>query len=368
MKRIKQRYDFENNKFYNTFSKREQNYNYIYDTDYSIEKPDLIPLVQPLLIVLKKYEILKRQLIENGGNINLINKINRILNENVPIENNDYKMVICLIDQNKLKKCLSNISDYTLIFDVRITEYGLPTYYLCRIMRDYQSQYHYIVEEIFQSPDYEIQDDRFVKLMRMGNERCYLRLCQFRPKIIKYFGKMYGDNEDIDNYLFEIGNNVFQNCWHEDQKPGIFIAHHFALTNFTKAIELLYLCLSSDLCELRSNSNDKKLQFFDKVYDQPAIMNFLKSLSTYEGSDFHQLNKKALDLFHHLSRSFNLFLSLQIPWNSKSTKTTLFNIIFANFYRLDKIASIIVDNKEVLTAAEKLEKTARLVITKINRN
>ena len=139
----------------------------------------------------------------------------------------------------------------------------------------------------------------------------------------------------MDDLILEVGKYVFQAGWHDDQRPGTLTAKHLDLPNFHQAIELLYLCLSGDLCELRGIIHPSIVDFFDKIYPQPAIPAFLQKLRPMDGSVLNDLPKKTLNLYIRLSNAFSQFMKSEAAWGNYSSPIPLYKIVFGNFSRLE---------------------------------
>ena len=259
---------------------------------------------------------------------------------------------------------LQDLGDYDCHLQVRRRSTAMPVYYFCRTCHDYRSTYSLILEDLYLSPCYPIVDERFVKIMRWGHEVYYLRLAMFRKKLLAMLGKEKSSNaqDAVDEVLAKVGGHILQAAWHEDQRVGMAAAEHFGLTGFRQAIELLYLCLSGDLCELRGLVNKEVLQFFKEVYPQPAIHDFLDLLSQLNGEALAHVPQTALKLYPRLSRDFSAFLSTEVPWGRWKTRMPLYKLLFGNFSRLEAVRKGIGENGELKKAAEVLEKQSSAVI------
>jgi hypothetical protein len=271
---------------------------------------------------------------------------------------------VALIDQASLRGLLRDMGEHECRVEVRTSAAGLPLYYLPRVRPDYRSVYSLVIEDLYQSEGYPIGDERFVKIMWGGHELYFLCLSQFRQPLLT------GDDAqgpgapqaEVDALLLKVGRHVFQACWHEDQHVGLAAAAQFNLVHFRRAVELLYLCLSVELCELRSACDEAMLQFFKEVYAQPAISAFFVRLAFLDGKALAEVPQAALRLFPGLSRAFSRFLALELPWGRKQAHVPLYKLLFANFSRLDTVREAIAATDELNRAAEALEKQSRAVI------
>jgi hypothetical protein len=153
--------------------------------------------------------------------------------------------------------------------------------------------------------------------------------------------------------------------WHEDQRPAFAASWVLHLDRFSQALELLYLCLTGDLCELRAVANDEFSRFFTDVYPQPAVRAFLQMLECADGAALASFPQKALPLYRRLSTSFGSFLKKEVAWGDRKLKLPLYKILFGNFGHLDIVRNVLAGNEEVEKAARSLEEASGAVIGEI---
>lgn len=324
--------------------------------------------LEPLICQIRKYDDLRLKLEQKGGHTTDLNRIAETLSEAFFVKDryNSYK--VKLTDHASIYNMLNNIGIFNIRFNVRQLDTGMPVYYICHTHRDYWAEYSLIVQDIYKSPCYPMYDERFVKLMYAGHEVYYLRLSHFREALAKSI-VVEDENEfeeELDETLYNLGRYVFQSAWHEDQQFGIMVANHFGLKSFCNCIELLYLCLSVELCELRTAVNDQMLLFFDRFYPQPAIHSFLEdTLPNLGGSELNQIPQKALCLYTRLSRSFSHFLGTEVIWGYRKINLPLYKIIYGNFTRLNLVGKELEDNYSVKNAVVCLEAEAQAIIKEI---
>ncbi|MBN1894357.1 hypothetical protein JW906_07665 [bacterium] len=337
-----------------------------FSTFYQRPAVDYRAALEPLLETLRAYDKARIQLEEKGGSVVILKDIVQILGRPMTMKSRFREHAVRLLDQNSVFECLEEIGNYRLHLDIRLTSHNMPVYYLCRVHQDYWAEHSLIVEDLYMSPGYSLTDERFARLMCDGHEEYFLRLSHFRPGV----GELLSRNRpaasyEVDDFIHEIGRHVFQAAWHDDQRPGILTARYLGMPRFHQAIELLYLCLSGDLSELRWSVFEPVIDFFRTVYPQPAIHAFLKMIRNLDGDELNELPKKALNLFIQLSRAFSQFLQTDVEWGSRSIRTPLFKIIFGNFYRLDGIAAALIRDQGLVRASQKLDKTAESIIEHI---
>jgi len=316
----------------------------------------LIPLIDQII----QYDTLRQKLEHNGGWMSDLAEIARILNTSFTITTSFGMKEVQLSNQTELFKAIRDI-DYDLYLDIRQLHTRLPVYYICRVHRDYWGEYSLIIEDFYMSPKYPVTDERFVKIMSSGHDVYFLRLSQFREGVAKIEGE---DNEikKVDTILYDIGRYIFQAAWHEDQRPRIMAAKHLNLPHFRQTIELLYLCLSGELCELRNAADKTMLRFFEDVYPHPPIRLFLEKLSTLDGVTLNRLHEQARELYERMSQAFSNFLSVKIPWSSREMRIPLWKLLSANFSRLPLIEKSLKDNRQLIKAATVLEEASQLIV------
>jgi hypothetical protein len=330
---------------------------------------DIHQALQPLLKHLHHYDAKRLKLEQEGGRLADLNKIAAILSQKIILKGRFREGKVALTDQAALRLMLSDIGNCDLHLSVRQLSTRLPVYYLCRIRRDFWSEYSLIVEDIYRSPGYPITDDRFVKLMYIGHETYHLRLSQFRDRVAQMVSQDGDDGdallEEVDEILYRLGRHVFQAAWHEDQQVGVLAATHFNLPCFRQAIELLYLCLSGELCELRSVINEPMLRLFEDVYPQPAIRAFLEQLAHLDGGALNDVPQRALKLYAALSKAFGCFLRVEVSWGCHQAQVPIYKLVFGNLSRLELVGKALSRNQTVMAAGARLEAEAQKIIAAI---
>lgn len=338
-----------------------------YGYSYASTPFDICDAVAPLVEKLKSYDKLRVALATQGGQISDLQRVTNLLKDPITLKGHFRSEKVALTDANELRRALGNLGIVGLKLQVRMLPYGMPVYYLCRPQRDSWSEYSLVVEDLYMSPGYPLLDVRFAKLMHWGHESYFIRLSPFRTQALSMLrGKFSASEKDVDDLLYQLGRHIFQAAWHEDQRPGILTAECLGLTNFRRAVELLYLCLSGELCELRSNISVDMEDFFVQIYRQPAIHTFLRRLRHLEGSEIDKVPQKALRLFSNLSRHFGKFFALEVPWGETSNQVPLYKLIFSNLSRLELIKEMLADNDAVCEGREKLEAVAESTLAEIN--
>jgi hypothetical protein len=326
---------------------------------------DVSEALAPLYAHLRSYDAHRVELEQEGGQIRDLQRLTEILRQEIPIQGRYQDHKVSLINQGSLRDMLRDVGNYNLHLGVRQLATRLPVYYLSRLVRRYRSHYDLVLEDLYMSPGYPLPDERFVNLMRYGHELYHLRLSPFRQQAEQILGKKKAHN--VDELLSEVGNHIFQAAWHDDQRLGVMVAQHFKLPAFLQAIEVLYLCLSGELCEIRTAATEQVFRFFEVAYPQPAIHQFLKLLLRLEGGALTGLTQQALELYGQLSQAFNRFLTVKVRWGFRQETVSLQKLIFGNFSRLEQLVARIKDSPEVREAAEILELAAKEVVATLVR-
>ena len=321
--------------------------------------------VAPLIKQLTKYDRLRLQLESVGGDLSLLVAITNTLSEPIRIQGASRSHTLSLIDQGGFRSMLYDLGEFTCYLQIRRLDTGMPVYYFCRTEYDYRSTYSIIMEDLYMSPGYPLFDERFLKIMRHGHEEYFLRLSSFSKKTMQMLAKdstKKVQEEEVDELLGNVGRYILQAAWHEDQFVGITAARYFLLPWFQRAIELLYLCLSGELCEIRRVINQEVNHFFIHVYEQPAIHYFLGLLNQLDGEALCRVPQKALKLYPRLTRHFGDFLRVELPWGQQRNLIPLYKLLFANFWRLDVISNSIAENESIKNGVNLLENKSKELI------
>jgi hypothetical protein len=202
--------------------------------------------------------------------------------------------------------------------------------------------------------------------MWFGKETQFLRLSQFRQEAHRLCRSGPAEvSITADSFLHDLGRFVFQSAWHEDQSLAMLMARHFEMPCFGQAIELLYLVLGGELCELRGAVDDRMLEFFDRVYVQPAIRQLLKRLPVLEGRHLNELPRKAGSLYRRLTRKFTHLLGEEAEWGEQRVPVPLHKVIFANLGDLEAVAEALRKQDGVIESASALNASAEQVVAQL---
>jgi hypothetical protein len=323
----------------------------------------------PLIERLQEYDSLRARLEREGGKVSDADRLTKLLCQPVRLASSSGMAGVSLIKPERFNDALRAVGARKVYLSVRVRPSGFPSYYLVRAKHGYWSEYSLLVEDLYQSPDYPSPDERFVKLMDLGHETYFLRLSQFREALISQQSADCSEpDSEVDTILHNVGRNVFQAAWHEDQHPAFEAATHLGLPSFRDAIELLYLCLSGDLCRIRAFTDRQILAFFRHVYPQPAIRALLRRIRRLDGNALAQLPEQALAQFQRLSGAYADLLRVEVNHGPRNFPVQVYQLLYANFDRLDKIAPSVAEDPGIATARRRLERRARGAIRAIAGN
>lgn len=317
---------------------------------------------QPLIDQVRRYDN-ARLLLENvGGETADLVAITEILDKTFGLRGRTYNSsIVKLSEPETARTGLADI-DYDLNMDVRLADDTMmPLYYICRVRNDYWREYSLIVEDLYVSPGYDLLDARFAKLMRSGRDLYFIRLSQFRDEAARMLGldTANGQSESqLDDLLFDLGRFIFQAAWHEDQRLAVAVAEAFSIPNFRHTVELLYLCLSGDLCGVRTAVSPEMVQFFTDVYDQPAISGLLRQIEGLDGGALTKIPQAARTGYSGLLKEFDSFLSMEVAWSRDKIAQPLWKLVYSNMDRLDLVEDEIANAKQLATAAGRLDAAA----------
>ena len=336
----------------------------------SISDTDFKKALEPVISQLQKYDKARHGLEQYGGHIRQLYDINKILNEEIR----------CVSEYNVFKCTLAKIKDIrTMLFEIRYFDKfslhidvrkhsitGMPVFYLCKEHRDFDARYGFIVEDLYQSPGYYSPYRDFIKLMYGGHEVYFLNLSQFNKKIQeKLFENSQQPAQAACNLLFKMGYKIFQDAWHEDQIVAKTASNYFDIPNFKEAIDLLYLCLSGDLCELRGEIDDQMISFFEIIYPHKAIHSLLNFIKTLDGSDLSELNQKARKLYIKLLKASSKFFNIEIQRGTPRIMISVQKLILGNLFRLNDNWTELKEKSAVKEGAKLLDNESKSIIDEL---
>lgn len=327
--------------------------------------------LEPLLAVMREVDALRQHLEQVGGHMAHLAEMTKLLNRQVTLGDRHFRMTTSLSRPLELRRAVRNV-EWDLRFQVRQLHHGLPVYYLARTNQDYFSEYTLIVEDLHLSPGYPMPDPSFVKLMTgMGHEEYMLRLSPFREKLER-FGKRKRkearqNDLDLESVLYRAGRLIFETAWNEDQRLALLIADHLDIPSMRHCLELLYLVLGGDHCEIRGQLDTDLVAFFGThgVYPQPAIHAFLKQLTRLDGGRLGTLPQEAQPFYSALGTPYSKLLAVEIPREHGEFNVPLYKLLYANTTRLDTVTREIRSVPAARQAIATLDGEARAITERV---
>lgn len=330
---------------------------------------DIKTTLAPLINQMKLVDDIRTMLEQKGGRISDLKRMTDLLKEQFSIDvqyNNKHK--VSLIDHEALNRVIKDVS-YDLHIQIRrLPKNGLPVFYIARTKHDYWSEYNLVLEDIYKSDGYIIPDERFVKFMYYtGHEVYYLRMSQFYAKTRELVSKNnLGDIYRTTDHILCNASIVLNSAWHDDQRIALLCGKLFGMKNFVNAVELLYLALNSDLCEIRSEIDKESVKiFFESIYEQPAIWMFINLLSLTDGETLGIIPKHAQACYTSLLKSFNKFLVNEVTYGSYRMRSPIYKIILGNLSRLETVKQMLGENGDIKNSIQVLDRESESIIEEI---
>jgi hypothetical protein len=330
---------------------------------------DVKTVLAPLINQIRKVDKIRLMLEQKGGKFSDLRFMTSLLKEEFTIEGHFDKHKVSLTNHTALNHLISDISHNLHLQIRRLPTNGLPVFHIVRTRNDYWSEYSIVLEDIYRSDGYIIPDERFVKLMHYtGHEVYYLRMSPFFNKTQEVVSKTVFEDmpRSVDRVLYSIGSSIMASAWHDDQRVAILCAKLFGMKSFMNAIELLYLALNSDLCEIRSMFDKESVTiFFNSIYPQPSILTFLDLLASADGDALNNIPKLAQRCYLSLSKKFNGFLAKEVIYGNYGMKSPIYKVLFGNLSRLDTVYESLEKDDELSDNIKELERVSELAIEEI---
>lgn len=316
-------------------------------------------VIAPLYHALARYDHRRLTLEREGGSAAELEAVTAALSDTFTLSGPYRAADACLRDPESLRAAVRAAAGMRVALQVRRLDTGMPVFYLARTVHDWFTDVRMAVEELYVSPGYPLPDPRFVRLMRLGRERSYLRLAPFRSRVRAALGDKAKDWR-VDRTLKALGGHVLAAAWHEDQRLGLLVADHLRIPGFAEAIELLYLALTADACQLRNEVSARELALMASVWRRPAIANFVDRLVSLDGVDLAELPRIAGRHYRALSRAFARLLAVEVPWGPG--RSSLRKLLFANCMRFERVALPLRDEPTVVRAGAELARASEQAI------
>ncbi len=315
---------------------------------------DLRCRFSPLLEMLRKVDFARLQLERSGGGLYSIKEYTALLNRPFVLPSPYGPRRACsLVEQKQLCHTVAEFSGYTARLDVRSLDSGLPVYYLCRTITDTYRDFSCIVQDLYRSPAFPHDDERFVRLRIAGREEIWLRMSQLREAASRELPT--ADPVALDRYLYSAGRTVLAAAWHDSQRPSLRAAQALGFSETVRVLELLYLAQTADPSILRAHVDESLLRFFTSVYDNSYIHDFLEALPALSGSQLDRIQNDAHTLYRALADLYRLFLKTEVEWGEMQSRIPLWKLIYGNYSRLHTFGEALKSDERVREAVAALE-------------
>lgn len=310
--------------------------------------------LQPLINTMREYDDQRLRIMKEGGSFDDLEQLADLLQKELFVGSEELKF--SLQNQSSVRHFLERFDDVAkLKLDIRQNSIGLPQYYLCRVTSDYRSTYNSVIEDLYISPDFYFHDGRLIKLPHWNHPCIFLRLSPFRDDIRALCKELKKEDYNLDHEMAKLGSQILEFAWNEDQNIAVYFSDNFGLPAFRMVIELVYMVLTADLCELRANWDILWLKFFEKVYPQMAIHTFLGNLQKANDLPTLEIENRAKKSYSKLLKAFNHLLTLNLKFEVNRPSIPLYKLVFANIFRLHMIQHEIAGNSEIQQSIQTLE-------------
>jgi len=310
--------------YYTSSSRRSLNY---------FEKKKVL---EPSILQMGKADQLKSDLYYNTISLEKLRNMKAVLDEKITLENHYEKATFSLSEQSGINRAISRVGLWDISNHLTRDKYNFPSYLLCESIENYFGNYGIVLADFYRSPQYEIPDERFVRLMSMGHEKLYMRMSIFREDIEKLKDS---DDLNVDRLLKILGEDFFQGAWHEDQIVSFILADQFDTQYLKEATEDIYSILSLDLSAIRNSYTPEVKWFFEKVFPRKSLGMLFNKIEKSNASDFKYLEQRARHWYKELGAHFSSFLSSKVEY--RDCTLPVYKLIFANIFRLELISDVL---------------------------
>jgi hypothetical protein len=318
------------------YNNRNFDDDYFYGSHCEIDYSERIKILRPLSNHLKKVDSHRKDLYFNSISLNKIRKYKELLTEPICLEGKFDKATFTLLEQTKFERIAYSLGLWDICLQVRRDRFSFPKYLLCETTDNYDSGYGLVTAQYYISYDYEIEDERFVRLMT-GHEKYFVRMNIFRNKLSENPAL---SQIQIDSTLKAVGDNYLSYAWHEDQLVSYLVADLWDIPVLKEIIEMIYLLLGSDLSSIRRNFTPEVKSFFSEIFPRKSLGKLLDKIEFSTANDYQVMEDKARHWYMELNRCFSKFLTTKIK--HKNYEMPAYKIIFSNIFRLHLISDSII--------------------------
>ena len=326
--------------------------------EYGYERLDVDRKLEPIRAHLAQYDQLRQKIFQERFSRADISDLVGWMQKPIEIKGFHGAKTVCLKEGKEFRRAIQNIH-FEIHLSTRNVK-GFPSYYICQTKHNYFGSYGLIIKDHYASPDY-FTEHQFAHLMVAGRTHTFLRLSDFRNRAEGILASQTGKMKNVDHLLFEVGRYVFQDMWHPHQRMMLMLDKQLNLRQHREITECLYLWLTGNMYLLRDHISEPFLAFFKTVYPQKALATFLSQLRKWEGVELDNLVLKVSEIRAPLERAFTIFLNTPVPW--QTGELPLYKIVYANFWRLDRILPPLRNHSNLVQSRDYLEKNAKVMLS-----
>jgi hypothetical protein len=249
---------------------------------------------------------------------------------------------------------------------------GIPAFLLFRVARsNYYEDYATLLEDLYRSPQFAIDDPRFVIARVYGRERWYLRLSPYRDAVGELLradpaGRTPEDVQGglcmsarVDAVLTHLAINAIAACWHDSQRVAARVADVMRIEGLVNAIELIYYANTVELQQLRQ-LDDLHIAVLTDHFN-PLLGRFVVGARRISGQGLGRVRDHAKGAYKRLQAAFARLMRCEVAWGQAHVPMRLAFIVHANFKRLDTVAHLLRQDQTIRTETARLQREARVV-------
>jgi hypothetical protein len=323
------------------------------------ERVDVGAALQPLLRTLHVYESMVGLLRRKGGTVRDLRRLMEMMRRPIRfpglLEGPEATLESPARLRDRLRELYAGVE-----LEIRRGPVGFPTHYLYRTSRDFFGNYTLILEDLHRGSDYDGFDarwERFASVTRYGETDRLLRLSPLR-----FTASLAAGPAGADGVLYLAGRALFDIAWGDEQRLAAAAAELLDMPRFRSALEVLSLCLGSELSPLRQaliGPHGKALLMVVDDADPGGAVAALgrRLVEVEDGALLSRLRQAAHGHFQRLDHEFRELMGTREVFPGTPGGVTLFQVLVANYRRLDALRPHLAP--EVLRRAARLDATAR---------
>ncbi len=295
--------------------------------------------LQPLLDTVRELDGIRGELEQLGGRHAHLEQITRLLRRPIALSHGGRDGKGCLADRQQLTGLLRHITHGAVHMEVRNARtVFIPMYHICRTGASPLISPCPVVEDIYLSPSFPREDDRYFHDGTLGARRAHIRMAPFRSSVQEILGTSETAST-VDATLVDLATAFFSACWDEAQWPAIVLSRCIGspLQELRPSMELLHLAATAEPSVLRqaAHENETVHRFFAQAYPQPWLIQFLDMLPAMKGWELMRISRRAAELYRTLEKEYAQLLRTRVRWGLDSRRPELWQALYANLNRIE---------------------------------